>query len=500
MLTAEQERDLKRLKELKLVVVRAEIQKRRYEEENRLEFFGIADDKRAEFHKDCCKIFRGPNPKQALILEAWKNPKYKVFTYTGANRIGKTTLEVIIGLSTLFGKWLWNNEPIIFPHKQPRKVRLVGQDWEKHIKTVVEPELHKWWPQRRKVTTRKNNFGVDALWVDEETKSSLELMSNNQEESLHEGWYGDLILYDEPPRREIRVANARGLIDRQGRELFCMTLLKEAWVDREVIKALNPDGTPDTSVFNVHGDISVNIGFGITKEGLEQFAKTLTEEEKDARLKGIPSYMSGLVYPTFNRQKHLIKRFKVPTDWPVDILIDIHPREKQAVLFTATDPKGYKYAVDEIWEHGDGTQIADEIVRYISRNAYRVGVIAIDPFSKGDSNNENTVYDKVQDVLIRFGHPLRTAPKDKTAGILEVKNYLMGPNNMPSLFFFDDLKRTVYEIEGYMYDKETQKPQDKDDHMMENLYRSMLCGSVYTEIQDEEEEKEKLKRNQHTGY
>ncbi len=500
MITAEQERVLKRLKELKLQKAHLELQRKKYEEENRLEFFGIVDPVRAELHKECCKIFRGANPKQAVLLEAWKEPKNKVFTYTGSNRIGKTTIGSVIGESVLFGKWIWNNEPIFFPHKQPRKVRYVGQDWEKHIKTVVEPELKKWWPKRRKVTTRKNNFGVDALWIDEETGSSLELMSNNQDADLHEGWYGDLIIYDEPPRREIRVANARGLIDRQGRELFCMTLLKEAWVDREVIKALNPDGTPDTSVFNVHGDITVNIGYGITREGVDQFAKTLTEEEKDARLKGIPSYMSGLVYPAFNRQKHLVKRFKVPTDWPVDIRIDIHPREKQAVLFVATDPKGFKYVCDEIWEHGDGTQIADEIIRFITRNAYRIGNIKIDPLSKGDSNNENTVFDKVQDVLIRHGFPLGVATKDKTAGILEVKNFLMGPNNMPSLFIFDDLKRTVFEIEGYMYDKETQKPQDKDDHMMENLYRILLDGSIYTEMQDEEEEKEKVVHNKMTGY
>lgn len=496
-----QQAALSRLKELKLEQARLDIQRTKHEEENRLAFFGAVNPERAAAHADCCKLFRGPNPKQLELLAAWGNQKYKVFTYTGANRIGKTTIGAVIAHSTLIGKWLWNGEPVPIPHKLPRKVRYVGQDWEKHIKAVVEPALKKWWPKQRKVETRKNNFGVEAFWTDVETGSTLELMSNNQEADLHEGWDGDLIIYDEPPRREIRVANARGLIDRKGRELFCMTLLKEAWVDREVIKATNEDGTPDTTVFNVHGgDISVNIGYGITQEGVDQFAKTLTDEEKDARLRGIPSYMSGLVYPTFNRQKHLIARFPIPTNWPVDIRIDIHPRERQAVLFVATDERNYKYACDEIWEHGDGTQIADEIVRFISRNAYRVGTIKIDPLSKGDSNNENTVYDKVADVLIRHGHLLYVATKDKTAGILEVKNSLLGPNKMPSLFFFDDLKRTVFEIEGYMYDKETQKPQDKDDHMMENLYRVLLDGTRYSDPRDEEEGAEKVVRNQHTGY
>ena len=34
--------------------------------------------------------FRYPNPLQEKLLEAWKDPRYKVFTYSGGNRIGKT--------------------------------------------------------------------------------------------------------------------------------------------------------------------------------------------------------------------------------------------------------------------------------------------------------------------------------------------------------------------------------------------------------------------------
>ena len=52
------------------------------------------------------------------------------------------------------------------------------------------------------------------------------------------------------------------------------------------------------------------------------------------------------------------------------------------------------------------------------------------------------------------------------------------------MFFFDDMIRTIYEIEGYMWDKDTQKPQDKDDHMMENLYRICLLNTRYSEPMD----------------
>jgi hypothetical protein len=38
-----------------------------------------------------------------------------------------------------------------------------------------------------------------------------------------------------------------------------------------------------------------------------------------------------------------------------------------------------------------------------------------------------------------------------------------------------------------MYDKDTQEPMDKDDHMMENLYRLMLLNTKWRDIEIEEE-------------
>ena len=466
-----------RLKEI--LAEKIELQKKQlsYREANAIEFF------------DCAPA-PGPNPKQNMILDAWLDPYYKIFTFSGGNRGGKTLLGVLLTFATMFGEYTWDNKtsrkgsptPLghLFPNKKPRKVRYIGQDWEKHIKTVVIPELEKWWPKNRAVKKRKNNQGIDAYWEDIKTNSTLEIMSNGQESDLHEGWSGDLIVYDEPPKREIRVANARGLVDRLGREFFGMTLLKEAWVDREVIKAVQPDGRPDRTVFNVHIESYDNVGYGITREGLDQFSKTLTEDEKSARLLGIPSYMSGLVYPQFSRDVHLIERFEVPIDWMVDIAIDIHPREKQAILFMATDPRDDKYAVQEIWGNGDPDWIGGTIIKAIKYNTYRVNKIIIDPLSKGDKNNPQTMFDKVAKVLYPYGYTLEVAMKDKEQGILDVKKHLKGPNNMPSLFFFDDLVRTLFEIEGYMWDKD-QKPMDENDHMMENLYRLLLLNTRYVE-------------------
>ncbi len=423
--------------------------------------------------------FRMPNPPQLALLNAWKNPAYKVFTYSGANRIGKTFISSLIAISTMIGEWPWSGEKIVFPHKEPRKIRYVGQAWESHVKAVVEPMLKFWWPKSRPLDTKKNNQGIEAIWIDKRTKSSLEIMSNVQDSSVFEGWMGDLVLYDEPPKRDVRVACARGLIDRNGRELFAMTLLKEAWIHREVVKARLPDGSPDLSVFNINGDIYSNVGFGLTKEGIEQFAKTLTADEKQARLFGKPSYMSSLVFPKFNRDLHVKDTFKIPLDWIVDVSIDFHPSKKWAIVFMATARNNIKYICDEIHEHGNPKYIAEEIIRKVKSNAYRVGKCIIDPLAKGDGNNDQTVYDIMGQTLSSYNISLDVASKDKDNGIALVNNLLMTENELPGLYYLKTCSMSIQQTEDLMYDPETFKPQKTDDDFTECIYRLALLDTSW---------------------
>jgi len=869
-----------RLKELKRKKLELLKQQAAYQQDNLIEFFNNPERPLMDG-----KVMM-PNPKQAMLLEAFKNPKYRIFSYTGGNRTGKTTIWAIISICCLAGKWLWNGEPIHFSHNKPRKIRVVGQGWSSHIKTVVVPELWKWWPKNRPIVggkPKKNNDGVEYFWEDALTGSTIEILSNKQESEMFEGWSGDACIeenqrvlmgdgtwkpikdvvvgdevwtvngsnyrsknivsrvidrgvrdivrvnlvggktllctpdheifvrnpdcvnndcrsikveakdlvghraycplvdtdtgtaddffsmfdglpfilgafigdgwshvsgvngdnnyvyfasgdeciveyfneclpghyklvhrkkydydllpnngliggfisslgligkkahekfipqqvfklskknklefirgllatdgwvvdggigygstserltrdfgllldslnisstiqfkrsqkegvwrdqwflclnksasvirffneikyvpgkeiakayrraklaylnnitrmnkhkglahedfmvgektfrrsvqyknvksvvpagtarvydltvennhnficegilvsnciFDEPPRRDIRVAAARGLIDRGGFEMYACTLLKEAWIDQEIIKARLPDGRPDPSVYNVHATIEDNIGYGVTRENVDQFAKMLTEDEKDARLRGIPSYMSGLVYPQFKRDIHLKPRFRVPLDWPVDIAIDTHPRKPHSVLFMATSPRGFKYCIHEIREHGDGKSIAESAVRLVQWGVYRVNKAIIDPLSKGDSNETDTTFEKASDVFARHGIYLETASKNKDAGILSVKEYLKSENNEASLFFFDDLVYTIKEIEGLMWEvdpnSEKEKAQKVDDDMMENLYRLILLGTEYTRAVEAEEDEAPVVSgvNKVTGY
>jgi len=427
-------------------------------------------------------FFTRPNPVQKELLEAWKNPKLKVFTFTGGNRIGKTTIGVIIAFATLFGHWPWDGSFLPLQQSRPRRVRYVGQAWESHIKDVVQPALEHWWPAKRQVEKKKNNQGVDYFWRDVQTGSTLEVMSNNQESDVFEGWEGDLVVYDEPPKRDIRVACARGLIDRRGRELFVATLLKEAWLHREVIKALDEKGEPDLTHFHVEADISVNVGYGLTQEGVDQFAKTLRPEEKTARLQGKPSYLSGLVCPKFNRHKHLVNPFAIPLNWIIEIGIDFHPAKPWAAVMLGTATNNFKFVCGELKENGSPETFGDSIVRWVRTNGIsRVENVIIDPLAKGDSNNPDTMYDRLANRLASFGLPLSIASKDKETGIIIMNSLLWTENQMPGLQFFKNCKETIVEVEDWLYDPETLKPSKDKDDFVECLYRLILLNTEWFE-------------------
>lgn len=467
-----------------------------------------------------------PNPKQQELLDAWLNPKYKTFTYIGVNQSGKTLMGPIIAFSVMLGEFPWSGVkvPLAYPD-EPRNVLYVGQGWDSHIKTTVEPELKKWWPQswgKIEAVASKNNQSVYATWILPSNGSKLVLMSNAQETITFEGGKWDVIIYDEPPDRDKRVAAARGLMKSRGRELFLATLVSKAWIHREVIKARLPGGSPDPSVCNIHTQYGDNISrckcgeyiqsedyikdryvgtclkcgpvtdylrFGLTVEGVQAYASKLKKNELAARVyEGIPIELTALVLPNFNRDIHLKKRIEnIPLSWIFDIQIDFHPAKPWAILFMATAPKDFKYFTHFIEMKGGPVAVKDALVKFIRDHHMFVNSIGIDPLSKGDVNaheegESNTVFKILEEGLAAYGYELEVATKDKTTGIANFNDLLMTENEMPSIFVFDDLGPVISQFEDWMTDTKTMLPSKSEpDEWCELAYRLVLQDTKWFE-------------------
>ena len=461
-----------------------------WEMKNKLLFFGDPD-----------KQYLGKygkwvaNPAQDVVFKKLKKDlEYiKILTYLGANRIGKTMLTTgIMAVSFSIGHFPWENPEEVgtwiwdrLKWKGPIKGRIVGQDWEKHVKAVIITTIKDLWPESFGIISKKNNIGVDAYWVFP-NGNSVEVMSNNSDSAVFEGASLHWTIYDEPPSRDVRVACARGLVDNNGIELFAMTLLKEAWVDKEVVNLLDKDGNPDPSVFNVHADIYNNEGYGISKEGIEQFKKVLNEDEIKSRIQGIPAYKAGLVLE-IDRQKHYIDPFEIPANWMIDVAIDIGVAKPHDILLMATSEPNFKYVIKGEQIRGDGQMVADWILKFIEKHSLRLNRVIVDPLAKSDKNNENSTYEKIDMHLNRYGYYLETGSKDKEDGIQRANDHLDSRYGSPSLFFFRNAGPRVFrQLENWMFD-ENGKPSKDDDDAGENLYRLMLLGTKYEEPEEYED-------------
>lgn len=94
------------------------------------------------------------------------------------------------------------------------------------------------------------------------------------------------------------------------------------------------------------------------------------------------------------------------------------------------------------------------------------------------------------DVFIENGLNVMPAPKELSTGIQKAKQELVRENN---LFFMSSCSETIKEFYTYCWDKDKEKPVDKNDHMMECFYRACVVGLQWVDTRREKFNEEKLR-------
>ena len=423
----------------------------------------------------------------------------------------------------------------------PVDIIMTGEDWKLHIGRVLVPELKKWAPVGC-YHTKKNEQGVEYLWEfcdpdgDWTHPSTLTLMSYSQDDDLFESFRAQGVIMDEPPPKSKYKAMSRGLLLDRGKTLLSLTPIKEAWIlddivlsdrkDIEIISDLKITNNPEL----LAGDVKVLSKYLTKAQILEYFELLLWEnkaKDKPVSDKGFAAnaYLEvnfppeaheeindlnilkfirdidppdvpprvfgrfkslvGRVLKEFDSDIHKIKPFKVPTDYPVTVLIDFHLSTPQALSYWAVDKLNCHFLVDETWEHLSADGIADDIIRH-KIAGLNISKVFIDPLSKGDTaymrNQLGTdiedTYSILDAKLSKHKITISVASKDKNSGIKNIKEWLKGPNNMPTCYLFDTCERHFFEIQRWVFDDDG-KPQKENDHFMENWYRYTLTGAKY---------------------
>lgn len=452
-------------------------------------------------------LFYEPHEKQDEF-HALGNVKRR-YVRTG-NRFGKSTMGGAEDCAWARGErpWYKKDDPkrYIGIPKHSTKGLIIVADWDKAHEIFTNPvkgqgqgKLFRFLPKDCIVRMSRNNAGiiseitVKSIWGGESTimLDTVKSFKSNPMGQESSDW--DWIHVDEPCPKDMWVANSRGLIDRNGSAWFTCTPIDQPWINdmfvpREVFRI--QDGA--TVHKDEHHVMIVGSSYDNpfnTEAALKMFENDLTEEQKDCRIKGIPFALSGLVYKEFHPSDSLYRGTPPgwknpmcpPDNYTIRLAIDPHPQVPHAVLFAATSPEGQVYFFAEIFRKLTAVDLCEAIHDVIGPRY--VQIFLCDPAAYVPSNIDQSV---MADVLIENGVFVEKASKDLSRGIITTQAALADTVTSPlgktqrRLLFGEHLQETRWEFDHYTWNPtRPNKPIDKHDHMMENLYRLVLEGLDY---------------------
>lgn len=438
-----------------------------------------------ELAKENGLAFYRPHAKQ----DAFHRSTAKRRAYFAGNRSGKSVTNATETIAWAIGERPWY--PVGDPARRSgipqyaTKQLIITTDWDKvdEIWTTQRGDrpgkLWQFVPKDAIKSTKRNHSG--AIELVEFNNGSIirfdteESFKRNPQGSESSDW--DRVGVDEPITLDQWKAASRGLIDRNGQGDFTLTPLREMWMYDYFYgdgAASSKDLTCVPGRFAVRGSIFDNPH--LTREAIAEFERDLTEDEKQARLYGLPLELSGLVYKEFQRDKHVLTQlpdgwrdWHLPRkDWILYARVDPHPQIPHAVLFCAVGPEQLPILCHELFIPTDADGLADAINEYVRSTGLFLADIKVDPAAwvKDSVTRQACVADR----MAAKGLLVQPASKDKSNGILNMRSVFKADRGVRIV---PTLRRTLWELSRYCYDKEN-KPVDHDDHMMENMYRMFI--------------------------
>jgi phage terminase large subunit-like protein len=214
----------------------------------------------------------------------------------------------------------------------------------------------------------------------------------------------------------------------------------------------------------------------------DQMEATITPEQREARINGIPGVGSGRVYP-FADSQIICQPFKVPATWKKLYALDIG-FNCTAAVFLAVDPvTDTVYIYDEYYAERQLPVVHVASIK-AKGGSWMQGVI--DPSAMQTSKHDGLTSFRVYRDL---GLEVRLADNRVHAGILECTNRLATNR----LKIMAHCQNTITEFRLYRYETnkntgETQVAKKQEDHAMDAMrygIMSLSIAEVYREPDDE---------------
>lgn len=449
-----------------------------------------------------------PNPGQWKILAAFNDPAVNTIIWQTGNRSGKTDIAGKISTSCCRGYYpfLQPTHPLYRTPINPNTkhpdgttgVRINIASTPKELEQTIQHMINQTLMPGEVLNKHKNNAtGVYTRW--ELTNGSIiSCYSYKQDPEEYEGSKCDLWFFNEPPPRKIYVAAKRGLIDRRGKAIIAGTLITQPWITRELVAKAKKG---DKRFYHLETTSEINIGYGITAEGLKDYADELTDIEYRVRILGQSVALSGVVVQEYDPQVHNIQEPRDyapewfpgnewPADWGCYAALDPHPAKKWHFMLAGVDPSGVLHLFKEIYWRPQTDEQAVKDIKDATEGYYVLNWL-IDPLARSPSMH------LVDYTLMEFFRmhelPFENGTKSRENGIFNIKRrFMVNAKTGPRIKIWPMMLRTKMELESWLWaDPEEMdveemmfKAQPKYDDAMSNLYRILALDPVHTPLHD----------------
>jgi phage terminase large subunit-like protein len=321
----------------------------------------LALDKLAEKRKkkSFIKYFE-PWSEQVEAIRTFTLDK-KIFALLGGNRSGKTILGSFIAVAWCLGKEYFKDEPawewvkdLPIP-EPPNNVWVVGLDYAT-LRDVI------WYEKLRHGKSHPPFLPDDSSAVKKVSDGDFQiffgngsLLTGKSADAGREKFQGasiDLVWIDEECEKDVFDECYQRTVDCAGKLLLTLTPLtdinsgvREPWVFDLYEEWLA--GNKDIAFCQLS---TLNSPFVPQEEKDKLLVRWAGDPEEGARLYGKFVRKSGLVYPLWDRHKHVVRAFDIPKHWSRVVSIDPAATGTTAALFLAVNEAGDYFGFREYYE------------------------------------------------------------------------------------------------------------------------------------------------------
>jgi hypothetical protein len=209
----------------------------------------------------------------------------------------------------------------------------------------------------------------------------------------------------------------------------------------------------------------------LAKDGrYEQMLKALPATQRKQLLEGNWDVNEGAAFTEFDLDLHVVPPFEIPISWERIKGIDYGYASESACVWAAVDPSdGTLIVYRELYRKGlTGQDLGTIITEMELSDPFSVsGVLDTAAWAR-----TGTTGPTVGETLVRQGHKLRRADKNRIQGKIQIHEYLrVQQSGRPRLQIFSSCPNLIRELQGIPLDKSN--PEDVDTHAPDHAYDAL---------------------------